>query len=240
MMLSVSGVFGESLWKAGYSNTSNGVKIFNNYTYVIDNTKPLISQGVVSFKCAMDYDMRIGTGYEIYVDDYQNNTNIPWKQIKFVIKNITKNINDEMCSGIKMTNPDYKEIPKQLSNETLLPIVTQIATNTTFTNPPVLDKSLYTIPANPLLATPTATLTPATVTNTATPFIAGLDKYTFTRNLKVGMKDKDVEVLQKLLGLTPTGYFGLSTRNMVVLYQKKNNLPATGFVGPSTRAVLNR
>ena len=229
MMLSVSGVFGQFKETVIFSSLSS----------------ELCRQTALQYGFPINREIYIGKPQTLVKGEYlfkifseqnvQGNTNYFFTYCQ-IIKNT---LISETPSEPVVINNYYTTVQAPVT-PTPAPIVTQIATYTTFTNPPVLDKSLYTIPANPLLATPTATLTPATVTNTATPFIAGLDKYTFTRNLKLGMKGKDVEVLQKLLGLTPTGYFGLSTRNMVVLYQKKNNLPATGFVGPSTRAVLNR
>lgn len=68
----------------------------------------------------------------------------------------------------------------------------------------------------------------------------------FTRNLTIGSIGNDVTELQNLLvqlgylTATPTGYFGVLTQKAVQSFQIANNVsPASGFVGPLTRAVLN-
>lgn len=64
-------------------------------------------------------------------------------------------------------------------------------------------------------------------------------------NLRYGDRENQVSVLQNLLTkqgyfFTPaTGYFGIVTWRAVKNFQKANNLPVTGFVGPLTRAILN-
>ena len=73
-------------------------------------------------------------------------------------------------------------------------------------------------------------------------------KFAFTKNLKQGIKNTDVTELQNILislgflkGTNATGYFGPLTRGAVVAYQKAHNIvPAVGFVGPLTRADLNK
>lgn len=62
----------------------------------------------------------------------------------------------------------------------------------------------------------------------------------FTQNLTVGSTGAQVTALQAKLGISPaTGYFGAKTKAAVVSFQKENGLPATGYVGPMTRGVLN-
>ncbi len=69
--------------------------------------------------------------------------------------------------------------------------------------------------------------------------------YVFTRDLTIGMAGDDVKELQKRLtseGLFAediTGYLGVLTLKSIKDFQTKNNLPATGYVGPMTRGVLN-
>jgi hypothetical protein len=63
--------------------------------------------------------------------------------------------------------------------------------------------------------------------------------FTFTRNLMVGSTGYDVSVLQRILGMPSTGYFGPLTEAAVKTFQTEHNIPSTGFVGPLTRAVLN-
>src|SRR5574343_75914 len=41
------------------------------------------------------------------------------------------------------------------------------------------------------------------------------------------------------LSVTPNGYFGPSTRNAVMNFQRDNYLPMTGFVGYATSEALN-
>jgi len=75
--------------------------------------------------------------------------------------------------------------------------------------------------------------------------------YTFTKTLRLGMKDPEVYNLQKVLSQTPsiypegqmTGYFGKATEAAVKRFQVKYGIRAeiggTGEVGPQTRAKLN-
>lgn len=65
--------------------------------------------------------------------------------------------------------------------------------------------------------------------------------YLFNKNLWLGMTDPDVIELQRRLGVTPrTGFFGTLTFGAVRQYQKNMGITATGFVGPLTRAALNK
>jgi hypothetical protein len=63
-----------------------------------------------------------------------------------------------------------------------------------------------------------------------------------TKNLRLGMKDVQVAVLQRILieqgylNANATGFFGFLTRNAVINYQKMHNILASGYVGPITRA----
>ena len=69
----------------------------------------------------------------------------------------------------------------------------------------------------------------------------------FTRNLDIHATGPDVTALQQLLisqGYNilegPTGYFGFQTWAALRQYQQDNNLPATGWFGPLTRAHINK
>jgi N-acetylmuramoyl-L-alanine amidase len=64
--------------------------------------------------------------------------------------------------------------------------------------------------------------------------------------LSAGKTGDDVLLLQEKLqamgyfpaDVEPTGYFGPATKKAVVAFQEENGLPATGFVGPLTRGIL--
>lgn len=65
-------------------------------------------------------------------------------------------------------------------------------------------------------------------------------------NLRFGMRSAEVLELQKILvsygfldQTLQTGYFGTKTLKAVTNYQIEHELPATGFVGPLTRHILN-
>ncbi len=77
--------------------------------------------------------------------------------------------------------------------------------------------------------------------------VLGASAFRFTRNLRKGMSGDDVKQLQERLRAegffsypTSTGYFGSATFIAVKAYQKAHGLPTTGFVGPLTRAALNK
>lgn len=73
-------------------------------------------------------------------------------------------------------------------------------------------------------------------------------KYTFLKDLQLGMNDNDVKWLQNCLkyenlfpsNVESTCYFGYLTFNAVKNFQKKYNLPETGYVGKMTRDILNQ
>ena len=71
--------------------------------------------------------------------------------------------------------------------------------------------------------------------------------YLFTYNLRFGMQGHAVAELQKELSthgllsvVAPTGWFGPLTLKAVKTFQKQNEIPTTGFVGPLTRTSLNQ
>lgn len=80
------------------------------------------------------------------------------------------------------------------------------------------------------------------------------DRYPFLINLSLGSVSPDVRELQKLLNRNPatqiaasgagspgheTFTFGSLTKQAVIKYQTLNDLPATGYVGPQTRSIIN-
>jgi hypothetical protein len=81
-----------------------------------------------------------------------------------------------------------------------------------------------------------------------------IPSFQFLINLSYGMTSPDIKQLQIMLNKDPatlvaqsgagsigneTEYFGTRTLSAVKRFQKINNLPTTGFVGPMTRKVLN-
>lgn len=71
--------------------------------------------------------------------------------------------------------------------------------------------------------------------------------FTFLNNLGLGARGNDVTELQKILStegflkVSPTGYFGILTKEAVAAYQKTHGIiPASGYIGPLTRAELNK
>lgn len=64
-------------------------------------------------------------------------------------------------------------------------------------------------------------------------------------NLRIGMRSGDVTVLQSFLAVqgyfpySPIGVFGPLTFRAVQNFQAAHGVPATGYVGPLTRAVIN-
>jgi Putative peptidoglycan binding domain len=81
-----------------------------------------------------------------------------------------------------------------------------------------------------------ATSTQATTTAVSTP----ISKPTLSKVLKIGSSGAEVKILQSMLGVEPTGYFGAKTREAVVRFQKLNKLPQSGLVGDLTRKALNK
>ncbi len=63
--------------------------------------------------------------------------------------------------------------------------------------------------------------------------------FQFKSQLAIGSKGKEVEELQKCLGVETTAYFGTKTKAAVVEFQKKYEIEAIGMVGKQTRAKLN-
>jgi hypothetical protein len=75
--------------------------------------------------------------------------------------------------------------------------------------------------------------------------VLGVSTYKFNRNLGITSRGQDVTELQNRLTIEGlyagpvTGYFGPLTSKAVKVYQKNNNLPIVGMVGPKTRVALN-
>jgi len=95
--------------------------------------------------------------------------------------------------------------------------------------------------------TPTPTLTP-TPYPSSTPTPVPVPSYHFTKYLYRGMHNDEVLHLQfklQQLGFfpafqIPTGYFGPITVSAVKAFQKASGISPVGYVGPATRAALNR
>lgn len=104
-----------------------------------------------------------------------------------------------------------------------------------------------TVPATPAVAG-VSTVAPG---NPASPAVQaqvlGVTTYNFDSNLRYRMHDASVAELQKMLVArgysipdAVTTYFGPQTLAATKAFQKANNLPVTGFVGPLTRTLLNK
>lgn len=83
---------------------------------------------------------------------------------------------------------------------------------------------------------------------------AAMGKFTFVNDLEQGMTNPDVNMLQKYLNANgyliassgpgspgnESDYFGSLTKAAVIKFQGAKALPTTGYVGPLTRAELNK
>lgn len=56
--------------------------------------------------------------------------------------------------------------------------------------------------------------------------------------IKIGAKGKDVERIQRAVGVKPDGVFGKATESAVKAYQKRKGLSADGIVGAKTWGVM--
>jgi len=77
--------------------------------------------------------------------------------------------------------------------------------------------------------------------------ILGASTYAINTNLSQNVQNDEVKQLQEKLRAagfftfhTSTGYFGPITLSAVKAFQAANGIPTTGFVGPLTRAALNK
>lgn len=81
--------------------------------------------------------------------------------------------------------------------------------------------------------------------NARTPTVQGASTYLFVETLRKGSYSNEVGELQKRLTVEGiysgpiTTFFGPLTEEAVKAYQTKNDIPATGLVGPLTRTKLN-
>ncbi len=100
----------------------------------------------------------------------------------------------------------------------------------------------------PAVASTPAASAPASAPAATPAPAAGGAAVTFKSFMAVGSKNDEVKSLQiKLQALgflgkdvTPTGYFGSKTSEAVKKFQAANGIDQVGFVGPGTRAVLNK
>ena len=97
--------------------------------------------------------------------------------------------------------------------------------------------------------TPPIPQTPSSPTSTPTPAPASIvvgDGYTFTKFLSIDSTGTEVSELQKRLAALGfysgpvTGKFGSLTQAAVIQLQKAHSIAQAGYVGPSTRAILNQ
>lgn len=94
----------------------------------------------------------------------------------------------------------------------------------------------------PTASTPYAT---KNVTTTIQSGVATTTTVTFTKTLTVGVKDKEVLALQKILvkeklliAGNATGYFGPATQKALKAWQKKNKISQTGILNKTSRDIL--
>ncbi len=99
-------------------------------------------------------------------------------------------------------------------------------------------------PAPIVIQTPSLEITAGDTPNDEAP----ITNFVFTHNLGYGSTGRDVILLQDrlagegfpvVMGNAPKGQFGIRTKLSVALFQKRAGIPATGFVGPITRAYFN-
>lgn len=95
--------------------------------------------------------------------------------------------------------------------------------------------------------TATTSLPTLVTVQTPTGTVLGAATYNFAMDLTLGSYGSDVKALQEILisegylaVTTPTSYFGMLTRAAVIKYQAAHGVSATGYVGPMTRAILNK
>lgn len=86
----------------------------------------------------------------------------------------------------------------------------------------------------------TSTTTSIVVTSTSTEKVSIQPRLIMSKSLKIGSRGPEVSILQSMLGIEQTAYFGPKTREAVIRYQKSKNLPQTGVVGDLTRKELNK
>lgn len=94
---------------------------------------------------------------------------------------------------------------------------------------------------------------PTPATNTNSNISNPIQKYIFTKTLRVGSTGEDVKELQKYLNthgfpVSPSGpgslgnetnYFGRLTKSALMFFQKSKGLVPDGIMGPITRGVIN-
>jgi peptidoglycan hydrolase-like protein with peptidoglycan-binding domain len=99
--------------------------------------------------------------------------------------------------------------------------------------------------------TPAATVVPPVATSIGSTTAAA--PYVFSKNHRQGDTGADILALQQFLNthgfiIATTGpgspgqesdFFGQKTYQALIKYQSANNLPATGYFGPLTRALIN-
>ncbi len=110
-----------------------------------------------------------------------------------------------------------------------------------------------TASSGPIASTASSTVTSSTQATSSTTVetggeVLGAEAFQFAHNLTIGSTVADVLELQKVLTAEgfldakyDTGYFGGLTKAAVVKYQKAHRIsPTSGYVGPLTRAELNK
>lgn len=104
------------------------------------------------------------------------------------------------------------------------------------------------VTSNPTPPTIVPSPVQASETSSSVGEVLGAQAYNFTKDLTLGDSGPDVTALQQMLlaeGYSipagATGYFGHQTLAASTAYQKANGIrPAVGYIGPITRASLNK
>ena len=129
-----------------------------------------------------------------------------------------------------VTLPEYKDVvdAKIIKEVSLMPINANKSFRQIIIDAYSDKIATSTKPTENSTKTPTATTTPVTV---RTPL---------SKTLKIGSSGPEVAILQSMLGIEQSGYFGPKTHEAVVKFQKFNKIPQSGLVGNLTLKVLNK
>ena len=145
-----------------------------------------------------------------------------------------------------LVNIVIQKAPNKLTTSTTAPSVPSLVAI-----PPILYTSIDQLGERTAMAIDVIALTkehPEAVRPYAeSPITTPSQSFRFSQRMRLGVEGTEVRHLQRILksyGFFPsaipeTGYFGAITRDAVKKFQKENNIPMLGVVGPRTIIVLN-